>query len=509
VGGCSKEKFSINSNPDDVTEASVTPSVILPAAQQQTATHIAADYWWLSWWMGHGARSGSYQSLNQEETYKFTQGYHNELWNNLYANANNYHIMANKAAQLGAGSYEAIGRIMRSMNFHMLVDIYNNIPYSEALQQTAKPTPKYDKGIDVYKGIFDDLDAAVALLQDPTAIDIAKNPDLDKVDFIFQGNITRWIQFANTLRLRLLVHLHNGGLYGPQTVVPGINIADQVAKITADGFLGAGQSAHFQPGFSAAKPNPYYRFYHTNEAGTGSQRDHLRASEYAINYYKYDGDPRIDRFYISPNGTTNGQKGIAFGTPSGGSVPTGDQLSTVRGPGYIPQGASSRAWILTSYESLFLQAEARERGILTSGPSAYTLLVAAVRESFVWLGLTAAQADTYMANNSGYPDVDYFAPSLIAGQPGGGLFTILQQKWFAMNNINELEIWTDWRRTDVIYGLPGTFDPGPPVSVDPGAAPSIPKRLLYPQSEYSYNAANVAAEGNINYFTDRIFWDLN
>ncbi len=509
AGGCSKEKFSINSNPDDVTEGSVTPGVLLPGAQQATATHIAADYWWLAWWMGYGARSGSYQSLNQEETYNFTQSYHNELWNNLYANANNYDIMAIKAEQLGAGTYEAIGRIMRSQCFHMLVDIYNNIPYSEALLKTVKPTPKYDKGADVYHGIFDDLDAAVALLQDPLATDPAKNPEIAKADFVFAGNTTRWIQYANTLRLRLLVHLHNNGLYSAQTVVPGFNIADQVSRITADGFLGAGQSAHFQPGFSAAKPTPYYRFYHTNEAGTGSQRDHLRASEYAIDYYKYDGDPRIDKFYVSPNGTTTGQKGIPFGTPSGLTTPTGAELSTIRGTGYIPQGASSRAWILTSFESLFLQAEARERGILTSGPSASTLLTAAVRESFVWLGLTSAQADTYIANNAGYPDVDYFAGSIVAGQPGGGLFTILQQKWFAMNMINVLEIWTDWRRTGIVYGAPGTYDAGPTLSVDPGAASVIPKRLLYPQSEYSYNAANVAAEGNINYFTDRIFWDLN
>lgn len=522
AGGCSKEKFSINATTDDVAEASVTPNLILPAAQQQTAQHIAADYWWLSWWMGHGARSGSYQSLNEEETYKFTQSYHNELWNNLYVNANNYNIMANQAQALGAGTYEAIGRIMRSMNFQMLVDIYNNIPYSEALQKSLIPTPKYDKGADVYKGIFDDLDAAIALLSNPVATDIAKNADINKVDFVFQGNLARWIKLANTLRLRMLVHLHNNGLYSPQTVVPGFDIAGQVAKIYATSddypntdllapgqeFLNSGEDAHFQPGFSAAKPQPYYRFYHTNEAGTSSQRDHLRASEYAIDYYKYDGDPRIDRFYVSPNGTTTGQKGIPFGTPSGPGVPQGGDLSTVRGPGYFPQGASSRAWILTSFESLFIQAEARERGILTTGPSAFDLLTAAVRASFVWLGLTSGAADTYIAANSGYPDVDYFAGSIVAGQPGGGLFTILQQKWFAMNNINELEIWTDWRRTGVIYGLPATYDPGPPLSVDPGRAPAIPKRLLYPTNEYSYNAANVAAEGNVT-VNDRIFWDLN
>jgi len=121
--GCSKDKFNINANPDDVTDVSVTPSVILPGALQATSTNIAAEYWFLEWWMGHGARSGSYQSLNEEETYKFTNDFHVNIWNGLYANANNYQILINKASELGAGTYEAIGRIMKSHNFQILTDI--------------------------------------------------------------------------------------------------------------------------------------------------------------------------------------------------------------------------------------------------------------------------------------------------------------------------------------------------------------------------------------------------
>ena len=48
---CSKKKFDINANPDDVTDVSVTPSVLLPGALQATATNIAAEYWFLEWWI--------------------------------------------------------------------------------------------------------------------------------------------------------------------------------------------------------------------------------------------------------------------------------------------------------------------------------------------------------------------------------------------------------------------------------------------------------------------------
>ncbi|MBL7738593.1 MAG: SusD/RagB family nutrient-binding outer membrane lipoprotein [Chitinophagaceae bacterium] len=508
VTGCSKKKLDINANPDDVTDVSVTPSVLLPGALQATTTNIAAEYWFLEWWLGHGARSGSYQSFNEEETYRFTNDFHAGIWNGLYANANNYQIMINKAEALGQGTYEAIGRIMKSHNFQILTDIYGNIPYSDAFKGTAVATPKYDKAVDIYNGIFADLDAASVLLKSTTATDPAKNPDIETADLVFGGNTVLWRKFANTLRLRMLVHLHNG--VSATTVAPGIDVAAQVQKIVTDsaGFLGVGESVQINPGFTGTKPQPYFRVWNTNESGTSSQRDWARASEYAIGYYEWTADPRINRFYVAPAG---GHNGIPFGTPSGGSAPAGDALSTVRGPGYSPGGANSRAWIMTSAESFFLQAEARQRGVLAGGPTAASLLASGMSESFSWLGLTAAQLSAYNSFNAGYPDCDITAAPLGAGLPGGGLYTILSQKWFALNMIAPYELWTDYRRTAIEYGTGGGYDPGPTISVDPGvtAGAKIPVRLFYPQNEYNYNAANVAAEGTINVTTSRIFWDLN
>jgi len=502
---CSKNKFDINSNPDDVTDASVTPTALLPAAQQETSRIIAADFWVLDWWMGYWARSGSYQSSNEEETYRFTNNFKMEIWNDLYKNATNYELTIKRAVASEAGFYEAVARIMKSHNFQMLVDIYGNIPYSDAFLGTKAATPKYDKALDIYNGIFSELDKAIALLQDEDAIAEGRNPEKGTADLVYHGNATSWIRFANTLRLRMLVHLANGTT--TTTLAPGIDIPAQVAKITTDGFINEGQSAHLNPGFSGTKPSPYYRYFHTNENGTGSQRDNMRASAYAIGYYEYNGDPRIDRFYVAPS---SGHLGIVFGTPSGNPAFEGAKLSTVRGPGLIPNGAASRAWIITSVESLFLQAEARQRGILTSGTAADELLNRAVKESFVWLGLTAEDAQDYMDNNEGYPDVDYAAPSVQPGQPGGGIYTILSQKWFAMNTVAPYETWTDYRRTGISYGRAVGYVAGPTLSVDPNrTATSIPVRLFYPQTEYNYNAANVNGEGTINVFTNRVFWDLN
>lgn len=155
-----------------------------------------------------------------------------------------------------------------------------------------------------------------------------------------------------------------------------------------------------------------------------------------------------------------------------------------------------------------------------------TLTNNGISESFAYLG--AGSAAGYISGNAGYSDVDINAPSNdpsapLGNQPVGGLFTILSQKWFALNGISTLEVWTDYRRvpykevrtastvTDhFVYGQGVGYTPGPTISVSPqNTSTKIPVRYLYPQTEYNYNAGNVGAQGTVDPFSSRIFWDLN
>jgi hypothetical protein len=200
----------------------------------------------------------------------------------------------------------------------------------------------------------------------------------------------------------------------------------------------------------------------------------------------------------------------------------GDSLSAINqinatspNTGLTPNGASSDAWLMTSVESLFLQAEAAQRGLLP-GVDPQTALTAAIRESFTSLGLTTTQANNYINGNAGYADVDYTAtvdPG-IGNLVEGGLYTIIAQKWFALNGIAPFEVWSDYRRTDIVYGEGVSYDQtntgvwANQLSILSGASSSIPVRLFYPQSEYSFNEANVNTQGTISVFTSKVFWDL-
>ncbi|MFN4893065.1 MAG: SusD/RagB family nutrient-binding outer membrane lipoprotein [Bacteroidota bacterium] len=511
--GCRKSQFNINQNVNSVTDSTVTYDVVLPAALNTTGAIVGVSWGPIQNWMGYWARSGSYAPNVTEETYDVTSLFGNGIWNNCYDNNYDYQIVQVKAGQAGATFYEGIARIMKAHNFMILVDVYGNIPYSQAMKGGANPTPAYDLGINVYRDLFRQLDTGINLIKNAVVTTTNANKGIATNDIVFQGNKDKWARFANTLKLRMIIHTY---------AVAGIDKAAEMARINTEGsgFLGVGEDVMVQPGYLADKPNPFYNSYKFTVAGAQTaNNNYYRANKWGIDYYSYNLDPRRNRFYEAGSG---GFIGVAYGLP-----PITANASAVLagiGPGLYKTNTSPQA-IMTSAESFFLQAEARLRGFITSGSSVATLTNTGIFESFRYIG--AGDASSYIAGNAGYADVDVNAVANVpANAPGtppvGGLYTIISQKWFALNGINTLEVWTDYRRLGYnevvssspvndrfLYGAGVGYDPGPPISVAPqNTSTKIPVRYLYPQSEYNYNPANVGAQGAVDRYT-KIFWDIN
>jgi hypothetical protein len=511
--GCRKSQFNINQNVNSVTDSTVTYDVVLPAALNSTSAIVGVSWGTIQNWMGYWARSGSYAPNVTEETYDVTSLFGNGIWNSCYDNNYDYQIVQVKAGGAGATFYEGIARIMKAHNFMILVDVYGNIPYSQALRGGGNPTPAYDQGINVYRDLFRQLDTGINLIKNAVVTTTNPNKGISTNDIIFQGNKSKWVRFANTLKLRMIIHTY---------AVAGIDKATEMARINSEGsgFLGIGEDVMAQPGYLADKPNPFYNSYKFTVAGAQTaNNNYYRANKWGIDYYTYNGDARRNRFYEAGSG---GFVGVQYGLP-----PVTANASAVLagiGPGLYKTNTSPQT-IMTAAESFFLQAEARHRGFITGGPTVATLTNTGIAESFRYIG--AGDPSTYLANNAGYSDVDVNAlanaPANPPGtQPVGGLFTIISQKWFALNGINSLEVWTDYRRLGYnevvtsspindrfLYGAGVGYDPGPPISVAPqNTATKIPVRYLYPQSEYNYNPVNVGAQGTVDRYT-KIFWDLN
>lgn len=473
--GCSKSYFDVNNNPNQATNT--TPELVLPNALKTTAAYELTGFTYLSGWMGYWAPSGSYATSSSDvASYKQTTDSYTGSWSFYYDNLEDYDYVEKQAAAQGKPFYEGVAKIMKTFIFQRLVDMYNNVPYTAALQGTTQITPAYDKGEDIYNAITDQLDSAVTLLENPGVVSNAAVSDI-----MFQGDATKWIQFSNSLRLRIL--MRQSQLTDRQSY-----IQTEIGKITANGYGFLTQDAAVNPGYSASagQQNPTWGYFVTltGNPTSGGQADYWRANQYSISFLEKHNDPRLGLIYSSVGGE---YKGNLLGSQT--NIPGNGSSSF--GPGIL-KSVNQDAVIMEAAESYFLQAEANLRGWLGTPQDAVRNYEAGVQASFDYLG--AGDATAYYSQ-PGDKQVNYNACTTFDEK----LACIIRQKWIAFNSITPFEAWCDYRR----LGLPADI----PLSVSPYLdGPNIPVRILYPTSEYAYNAANVNAQGDINGHTSKVFW---
>lgn len=132
---------------------------------------------------------------------------------------------------------------------------------------------------------------------------------------------------------------------------------------------------------------------------------------------------------------------------------------------------------ITFDELNFIKAEAilRTSGSIADAQAAYR---EGITTNMQKLGVAQGDIDAYLAANGTLP-----------GDVNDAISQVAFQAWFALY-LNP-EAWTTYRRT----GSPQL------VAVD---GTQVPRRLLYPQTEYSYNGENVPPS---TLYTPHIFWD--
>ena len=489
--GCKKSFLDINQDPNRATETSITPNVLMAAQLNNIAARNASSWDMLNRWMGYWSASGSYSRATVEMSYNISNTTMEGTWNNLYYVLKQLRTIEQKSAEKGYTFYQGIAKIMQAHDWQVLVDLYGDVPFVQALDFAENIRPSYDKGEDIYKALLPMIDEGLGLIKNAN---VGDNPDIAQQDIMYGGNIASWAKFANTLKLRIMLNANKANIF---------NVQSEIAKITAEGsgFLGSGLGAMVNPGYTTDKPNPYYAA-HLHQQNGNEADNYNRANCFALNLMQGMSDPRFTRVYRTAKGTASTYRCTEYGQNPSDDV-NSDRTS---GPGYglvqlpisvfnvppvsgVAAGASQPMWIMTSVEAAFIVAEATARGWLTG--NAETAYKNAVHESFSYLKLSAAEADAYLAGTNAR--VAWPATGTVDQK----VAVIAWQKYFALNGLQGNTTWTDWRRLGVVQ---------PPLSLaqERGNNP-IPRRLLYPSAEYSYNATN--APTGINQFTSKIFWD--
>jgi hypothetical protein len=483
-GSSCSDFLSVNEkNPNNAS--AVPPKLLLPAVLNNMASMMNApgnfEYAYL--WHGLWSISSGYSQPTILVQYNLLNSSYQGPFNSSYIYGQNLTEIEKASTDPKDVYYLASAMILKAYLFQNLVDIWGDVPYSEAFKSNEGILkPKYDKQKAIYEDVVLKLDAAIKLIQSASA---TANAVPSSSDIMFGGNMAKWAKFANTIKLRMLVH--QSGMTGRDTY-----IKSAIAATASVGYLGAGESALVNPGYveSTGKMNPFYNRYYS-AAGTQNSDGvtYHNAGRDVVDFMNSSADPRIGRFFNPYAGTSFAGNFLGQAAPPLTATNT-SKLGYLKGSkGHMIGTFDKSSPILTDFESLFIQAEATERGFI-SGTSAKVLYNSAMTQSFVYMGLTAADAATYIVSDKA--NVNYDLAS-------NKLNLILQQKWVSLNGVAPVEIWTDYRRTGIPSFLHFSED-----GAKQNATP--PVRLLIPQNEILYNNDNVVAVGPINAFTSKIFW---
>ncbi len=486
---CKKSYLDVNTDPNRVTDANITAELIFPQAANAVGGLTPGNFSFLDQWVGYWAPNGGFVPQQDLISYNIDFSFGNTLFLNYYNVLFDLHQTEVKALANGDTDLAAASIVFSAKLFQELVDIYGDVPYSQAFQTDKYTTPVYDKSQDIYNALQNRLDTAIIYFSTSSA-----SSAFDAADIVNHGDVTKWIKFANTLKLRLLIR---------QSQVSGFDASGEIAKIqSSGGTLGAGESISVNPGYSndVNKQNPFYAAEGWSPTGTQSDLQ-LDANNYIMGILSNTGDPRIGRLFFPAgfdiaNGYVGNVFGDAIGTLSLASASSyfGPALNGELNSGKVGLGFSNDQFIYPSYESMFLYAEAVARGWIAGDANA--ALNAAITESFVWLGVpnAATAAASYIAAN---PKI---ATIIDTSSVSANVNIIAYQKYIANTGIDPLESFLDINRlhflTDNSY-----------ISTLSGKVSGVlPYRLLYAQSEYTTNATNTPKEVASDVFSKKLFW---
>lgn len=361
---------------------------------------------------------------------------------------------------------QAIIELLNVYAFQNLVDIFGNIPYSEALD-INKISPVYDDAATIYQDLLSRTNAALAMF-DATA------GSFGSADLIYGGDVTRWVKFGNSLKLKLGITLAD--------VNPALSQSTVEAAITAGVFASADDNALlFYPG--GIHSNPIWQLVIQNG------RDDFVPANTVIDLMNSLLDPRRANYFTLVD--TSSVTGVAKLGFSGGIYGHSNPFTKYSHINPVISSPTYPGVLLTYDEVLFYEAEAAARGFAAGG-TVTDLYNAAITASILSWGGTPDDATAYLAQ----PTVAY------ATAVGTWQQKIGTQAYIALY-ARGLEGYTEWRRLDYpIFNLP------PSIS----SYSQIPKRFTYPVNEQTLNRANYQAASQAiggDLLTTKIFWDTH
>lgn len=531
LSGC-KDWLDVNHDPNNATPDRLTEAIMLTAQQYAILNNMTNSTY--AWCLSHfltksGDFSGSYSFLSGQVLPQNLDSW----WETYYYVNWNLRTMHDLAVTNEQPVYQAISELLQVINFQRMVDIWGDIPYTQACDPDEHTQPEYDDAKTIYADLIERAHTAAEMLETATEAP----GDLAAADIICHGDLSLWTRVAYSVELRLLMRVSEDGV----NLVSDLNsrIQDIYQKC-----LTPEENVDANPGYMAEtdKMNIFFEAYgwDKNSSPVTNLRQYCPTTV-LVDMLRDNNDPRL-RVYADPRASLGNDEevGITYpsnlateryiGIPFGQMNPPGLEYATTTGRGILAGGSDLAegmvrpSTFMAGAEVGFLLAEAALRGIIPGGDAAARdyyerSVISAMKrheaamqdpsENFLdWrntsplVGMadpipgTAEQAARdYLNQNSSFMNWSNMSDF------GTKLEAICTQKWLAFMGYNPMEAWFEQRRTDRPT-LPSSCWSG---VVNPNHNISL---LPYPQTERNLNMDNIPQESrDRNVFTTTVFWD--
>ncbi len=483
--GCEKDFMDVNHDPSRSAESTV--QLTFPAGVGSSAYVIGGYYQLLGgFWSQHWTQAIGAPQWREIDSYNLqTSDFDVRQWGELYSGAlTDYKYVRDLARTEQNWSYYLMATAMQAYTYQVLVDLYDKIPFTEALLGAeGNLTPKYDNGSVVYDGLIVMLNEALS--HDFKTFKSATNPTATAVepgtdDIIFAGDMDNWERFANTLKLKIYLRQ----VYAR----PAVASAGIQAMYTANANFMNTDAKFAIFASEQNKRNPTYETFIDRLSGNISMSNTIFSILDSV------ADPRLPLLINKNKLATPVYKTLVQGDYFNTSFPTGANIANLSTPVLGPVDA---VYFFSEAESYFLQAEAIEKYSLTGNSK--TMYENGINAAFTRLGATGAAA-LYATGQ----------PYEYTGTSEEKLEKIIVQKWIAMTNNQGIEAFFEHNRThypkeSTVPGNSPLYIPGQfTLSVNSATGNLYPKRLLFTESERRRNPNTPALE-SIN---KRVWWDV-
>lgn len=197
---CSKLVEGVNTDPNNPVDAdanSMLTSIMVGNMNIQEGDLAR----FAGMWSGHfRGFTQQYQSYHQ---YTVIARNFDAAWQRIYSGAfKNIRILKTKAAQVNNRRLLGVTQVLEANLLGTATALWGDIPYSEAADDRF-PNPKFDPQTQVYAALQTLLDSAIVNLNSTAFVDFSAQ------DIHFAGNMSRWIQTANTLKARYFLQVRD------------------------------------------------------------------------------------------------------------------------------------------------------------------------------------------------------------------------------------------------------------------------------------------------------------